>query len=224
MFTTKSSRIVRVAASAAVCVTLALGTAGVALAGQGSHDRGHSISSHNHGQHSNDPSGTVTGFTPTSITLSRHGTSTTYMTTGTTTYAEGKTPGAYTDLANGEFVRLELTPTTPQTVTAVTICLVHFFGTVTGSVVDNVITLTSFHGTTLTVTVSGTTTYTMGGAPSTIAAVVSGAKISAVGLPGTTAGSLNANSVNIFVSSGTGHGHGHGHGHSHGHSFGHSRH
>ncbi len=224
MFTTKSSRMVRVAASAVVCVTLALGTAGVAFAGQGSHDRGHSISSHNHGQHSNDPSGTVTGFTTTSITLSRHGVSTTYTTTGTTTYAEGKTPGAYSDLAIGENVRLELTSTTPQTVTSVTICLVRVFGTVTG-VSGNVITLAGFHGTTLTVTVvPGTTTYTSGGAASTFAAVITGAKISAVGLPGTTAGSLTANSVNIFVSTGTGHGHGHGHGHSHGHSFGHSRH
>jgi hypothetical protein len=35
-----------------------------------------------------------------------------------------------------------------------------------------------------------------------------GSKISAVGLPGTTAGTLNANSVNIFVSSGNGDDHG----------------
>jgi hypothetical protein len=167
-------------------------------------------------------SGTVTGFTTTSITLSRHGVSTTYTTTGTTTYAEGKTAGAYSDLAIGENVKLELTSTTPQTVTSVTICLVRFSGTVTG-VSGNVITLSAFHGTTLTVTVvPGTTTYTSGGAASTFAAVVTGAKISAVGLPGTTAGSLTANSVNIWVSTGTGSGHGHGH--SHGHSFGHGRH
>jgi hypothetical protein len=76
------------------------------------------------------------------------------------------------------------------------------------------------------VNVSGTTTYTSGGAASTLAAVVVGAQISAVGLPGSTAGSLNANSVNIGVSfnHAADHGHGHGHGQSHAESFGRSRH
>jgi hypothetical protein len=57
-------------------------------------------------------------------------------------------------------------------------------------------------------------------------------QISAVGLPGTTAGSLTASSVNIFVASDHGNNHGHsggggqgsGQGHGHGKSFGHSRH
>ena len=40
----------------------------------------------------------------------------------------------------GENVKLELTSTSPQTVTKVTICLVRVFGTVTG-VTGNVITL-----------------------------------------------------------------------------------
>jgi len=151
------------------------------------------------------------------ITLKdRHGNLTTYTTTGTTTYFEGSTAGVAGDLAAGEFVKLDLTSTSPQTVTKVTIFLVHFFGTVT-TVAGDVITLDGFHGTTLTVTVSGTTTYTSGGAPSSLAAVVMGAKISAVGLPGSSAGSLNANSVNIEVDSGHGHGHGFGHGHGHGH-------
>ena len=74
----------------------------------------------------------------------------------------------------GENVKLELTSTTPQTVTKVTICLVHVFGTVTG-VTGNVITLAGFHGTTFTVTVvPGTTTYTSGGAASTFAAIMTG--------------------------------------------------
>ena len=196
---TNSSRVIRVAASVAVCAALALGTAGVALAGQGSHSRDHSsFKSHDSAQW-NGASGTVTGFTTTSITLKdRKGTSTTYTTTGTTTYSEGKTAGAYADLANGENVQLKLTSTSPQTVTAVTIDLVRFFGTV-ATFASGVITLTPIHGTTLTVNVSGTTTYTSGGAASTSAAVVPGAVISAVGLPGATAGSLNANSVNIWV-------------------------
>jgi hypothetical protein len=134
-----------------------------------------------------------------SITLKgRHGTTTAYTTTGTTTYFEGKTAGVVGDLAVGERVNLDLTSTSPQTVTKVTIFLDHFVGTVTG-VSGSVITITAFHNTTLTVDVSGTTTYTSDGAASSLAAVVNGVLISAVGLPGSSAGSLNANSVNIFT-------------------------
>jgi len=53
-----------------------------------------------------------------------------------------------------------------------------------------VITLSSFHSTTITVNVSGTTTYTSGGAASSLTAVVVGAQISAVGIAGTTAAAL----------------------------------
>ncbi len=200
MLTSKSSRVLRGAAASAVCLALAFGTAGVALAGQGSHARGHSnISSHDHGSWSN-ASGTVSALGTNSITLKgRHGTTTTYTTVpGTTTYFEGKTAGVVGDLAVGEQVSLALTSTSPQTVTKVTIFLDHVFGKVTG-VAGDVITITGFHNTTLTVDVSGTTTYTSGGAASSFAAVVTGVEISAVGLPGSTAGSLNANSVNIWV-------------------------
>jgi hypothetical protein len=175
--------------------------------------------------------GTVTGFTTTSITLKNHGNSTTYtMVPGTTTFAEGKTAGVYTDLATGENVSIALTSTTPQTVTAVTICLVRFFGTVT-NFADNVITLTGLHGATLSVTVvPGTTTYTSDGAASTSAAVTNGVVISAVGLPGTTAGTLTANSVNVGTPNGQGFGQSHSHGHAkgfgkgHGKIFGHGHH
>jgi DNA-directed RNA polymerase subunit E'/Rpb7 len=179
-------------------------------------------------------SGSVTAFTTSSITLKdRHGNSTTYATTGTTTYFEGSTAGVYTDLAMGQQVKLDLTSTTPQTVTKVTICLVHVVGTVTG-VVGNVITIADHSSITTVDVVPGTTTYTSGGAASTFAAVIDGAKISAVGLPGTTAGTLNANSVNIDMSSRHGDKHGHsprdnqgnnqGSGHGHGKSFGHRSH
>ena len=237
MFTTKSSCVVRVATSAVVCAALALGTAGVALAGQGSHSRDHSsLNSRDHGQHGNYARGVVTAFNTStnSITIKGHdGTSTLYTTSTTgTTYFEGSTAGVVGDLAVGETVNLVLSTTTPQIVTKVTICLAHVFGTVT-NVVGSVITLAGFHGTTETVTVvPGTTTYTSGGAASTSASVVDGVQISAVGLPGTTAGSLTANSVNIFVASDHGNNHGHsggggqgsGQGHGHGKSFGHSRH
>jgi hypothetical protein len=211
MFTTKSSRVLRGAAASAICLALAFGTAGVALAGQESPSRGHTnISSRDHG-HWNDARGTISALGTNSITLKDHkGTMTSYTTTGTTTYFEGAAAGAVGDLAIGERVNLALTSTSPQTVTKVTIFLVHVFGKVTG-VVGNVITITSFHNTTLTVNVSGTTTYTSGGAASSLAAVVAGVDISAVGLPGSSAGSLNANSVNIET-----HGFGSHHGHNRG--------
>jgi len=213
-----------VATAAVVCATLALGTAGVALAG-GSHSRDHSsFGSRDHGDHHgqgwNNADGKVTAFTTTSITLSDHGTTTTYtLVPGTTTYFEGKTAGVVGDLLVGENVKLELTSTTPQTVTKVVICLVHVFGTVTG-IAGNVITLAGFHGSTFTVTVvPGTTTYTSDGAASVFTAIMTGSKISAVGLPGTTAGSVTANSVNIFVTHGDDGGHSQGdHGH-HSHLF-----
>jgi len=233
MLITKSSCVVRVATSAVVCAALALGTAGVALAGQGSHSRDHSsFNSRDHGQPGNDARGVVTLLGTNTITIKgRDGTSTLYNTSTTgTTYFEGSTAGVVGDLAVGESVSLELSTATPQIVTKVVICLAHAFGKVT-TVVGNVITLAGFHGTTETVTVvPGTTTYTSGGAASTSAAVVAGAFISAVGLPGTTAGSLTANSVNIFVAGGhdsshsDGGGQGFAQGHGHGKSFGHSRH
>jgi hypothetical protein len=228
MLTTKSSRVFRGAAASVVCLALAFGTAGVALAGQGSHARGHSTiashSSHDQGSWADHAEGTVSALGTNSITLKdRHGTSTTYTTVpGTTTYFEGKTAGVVGDLAVGEQVSLALTSTTPQTVTKVTIFLDHVFGKVS-TVVGNVITITGFHNTTLTVTVvPGTTTYTSGGAASTASAVVPGVEISAVGLPGSTAGSITANSVNIGTSFGhsTGHSQGKSQGHSQSHSSG----
>jgi hypothetical protein len=170
--------------------------------------------------------GTVSALGTNSITLKdRHGNTTTYTTTGTTTYFEGSTAGVVGDLAVGENVSLALTSTTPQTVTKVTICLEHVFGTVT-AVAGSVITLAGFNNTTYAVTVSGTTTYTTGGAASTIAAVVVGSKIIAEGLPGTAADSLNANTVNILAAFNHGGGHGQhdGGGQGHGKSFGHNRH
>lgn len=214
-----------------VCVTLALDTAGVAMAGQGSHSRGHSsFGRHDHGQTWDGASGVITALGTNAITLKdRHGTSTVLTSTDTTTYFEGSTAGTVTDLAVGEQVNLALTSTTPQTVTKVVICLTKFVGKVS-VVTGDTIAITNWKGTAFSVVVSGTTTYTPGGAAPTLGAAVVGAQIEAVGLGGTTAGTLNANRVNILVgfnhgpvpAVGTGHGEGHGHGH--GHGFGHGRH
>jgi hypothetical protein len=146
--------------------------------------------------------GVISALGTNTITLKdRHGNATTYTTTDTTTYFEGKTAATVAALALNETVILKLTSTSPQTVTKVDIRLVHFFGPVT-AVVGNTITIAGRHGTSLNVVVSTTTTYTLADAASTFAAVVVGAWINAEGLPDATAGTLDANSVNIFASSG----------------------
>ncbi len=193
-----SCRIVRVASAAAICLTLALGTAGVALAGQRSHSRDHSsIGHHDQGWSSNEASGVVSALGTNSITLKdRHGSATTFTTSGTTTYFEGKTAATVAALAVNEQVSLELTSTSPQTVTKVDIHLVRLTGAVT-AFAGTTITIAGRHGTSLSVVVSGATTYTSDGAPSTSAAVMVGAVIYAVGLPGATAGTLDASTVSI---------------------------
>ena len=110
MSTTKSTRVLRGAAAGAVCLALAFGTAGVALAGSRSHDRGYTNSrARDNGPQSNDASGVVSTLGTNSITLKgRHGTTTTYTTVpGTTTYFEGKTAGVAGDLVVGDRVNLD---------------------------------------------------------------------------------------------------------------------
>jgi len=233
-----SLRTVRVASAAAICLTLALGTAGVAMAGQRSHSQGSSsVGRHDHsnfgrhdqGQSSNDAAGVVSALGTNSITLKNHdGTTTTYTTSSTTTYFEGKTAATVAALAVNEQVFLELTSTSPQTVTKVDIRLVSVAGAVT-AVSGSTITIAGRHGTTSSVVVGSTTTYTSGGAASTVAAVVVGATICAIGLPAATAGTLDASTVYILLSSGNHQGPGHAQGgsstaHSQGHGRGHGRH
>jgi hypothetical protein len=208
MTRTNSHRTVRLASAAAICLTLAFGTAGVAMAGQrSSHDHSSSVvhhdrssfGRHDDGQASNEARGVVTGLGANTITLQdRHGNATTYTTTSATTYFEGRTAGTAAELAANEEVSLELTSTSPQTVTKVEIHLVRFAGPVT-AVAGNTITIGGRHGTTFNVLVGSATTYTSGGAASTFAAVVVGAVIDAVGIPDTTPGTLDANSVNIWA-------------------------
>ena len=175
--------------------------------------------------------GVITALGTNSITVKdRHGDTTTFTTTSATTYFEGKTAATVTDLAVNEEVGLELTSTSPQTVTKVEIRLDRFVGAVT-TVSGNTITISGRHGTTLNVLVSPTTTYTSGGAASSFAAVVVGSVICAVGLPDATAGTLDASTVNILAAAGSHHGSAHGHdrggsstshsqGQNHGHGFG----
>ena len=193
-----SHRTLRITSAAAICTTLAFGTAGIAMAGQRSHSHNHSSTGRrDQGQSSNFAAGVVTALGTNSITLKdRQGTTTTYTTSSGTTYFEGKTAVTVADLAVNEEVGLELTSTSPQTVTKVDIRPVLVAGSVT-AVSGNTITVAGRHGTTSSVVVSPATTYTSGGAASTLAAVVVGAVIFATGLPGTTAGTLDASTVDI---------------------------
>jgi hypothetical protein len=230
-----SHRTVRVASAAALCLGLAFGTAGVAMAGQHSYSHGHSsFGHHDQGQSADFAGGVVTALGTNSITVKdRHGDTTTYTTSSTTTYFEGKTAVTVSDLAVNEEVGLKLTSTSPQTVTSVEIRLDHVAGTVT-AVAGNTITISGHHGDTSNVLVSSTTAFTSDGAASTLAAVVVGAVICASGLPDTTVGTLDASTVSIQgadASHGFGHGHdsdgsnsshsqGQGQWHGQGHGFG----
>jgi uncharacterized protein (DUF1330 family) len=193
MYTTRTNRFTRGAASAFICVTLALGTAGVASAGTTHH--GHS-STHENG-HQFRVEGTVTALGTNTVTVqSHHGTPVVYTTTATTTYFLGKTASTVAALAVGENVDLTLTSTTPQTVTSVEIDLAKFEGKVT-AISGNTITISGEHSGLRTVVVSATTTYTLDHAPSTLGAITVGSEIGALGIIGSTPNTLNAISVKI---------------------------
>ena len=167
--------------------------------GSGNKNGNFSNGHHDHGDQSDGYQGTVTALGTNSITVQHHdGTPVVYATTSTTTYFEGTTATTASALAVGEHVALTLTSTTPQTVTSVTIALDTFKGTVTG-VSGNVISITGHNSTALTVDVSTSTTYTLGGAASTLSAVVNGDTICATGLIGSSASTLNALSVKIYA-------------------------
>ena len=199
MNSSSTSRITRGAASAFICMALALGTAGVASAGTSHH--GHSSSRDHHSNHDNGlqtrVEGTVTALGTNAVTVqSHHGTPVVYTTTSTTTYFLGKTVSTVVALAVGENVDLTLTSTTPQTVTNVEIDLARFEGKVT-AISGNTITISGWHNNTRTINVTTTTTYTLDGAPSTLSAVTVGSEIGALGLIGSTPDTLNATSVKI---------------------------
>ena len=201
MYTTSTNRFTRGAASAFICVALALGTAGMASAGTSHH--GHSFardhhSSHEEG-HQRHVEGIVTALGTNAVTVqSHHDTPVVYTTTATTTYFLGKTASTVAALAVGQNVDLTLTSSAPQTVTVIEIDLAWFGGTVS-AISGNTITITGEHGSTRTVNVTATTTYTLDGAPSTLIAITVGSEIGALGLIGSTPGTLNAISVRIHL-------------------------
>lgn len=139
--------------------------------------------------------GVVQSFTTDSVTvLEGNGTTVTFAYTTTTTFTEGKSTVTSAAVADGLDVNVSFTTAAPTTAVTVALSPVSESGTVTG-VVGDTITLTSHHGATDTVVVSGTTTYTEGGAAASLSDVTSGVRVTAEGtLSGST---LDATSISI---------------------------
>lgn len=173
--------------------------------------------------------GTVTAASTTGLTLQSHGGTTTSFTyTPTTTFMDGKTPLSLANVVVGERVAVEVNSAAATTALSVEIKLTSLSGTVS-AVNGSTITIADHKGFTRSVNVTSSTTYTSGGAASSFASVVVGAKICAKGTIATDGSSLNAISVSITApkpapahngggNSGWGNGGGNGHGHGH-HGF-----
>ena len=139
--------------------------------------------------------GTITALGTNSVTIQDgHESPITYMTTSSTTFSVGKTAATAAAVAVGEHVDVKLTSTAPQTVASVDVDLAKVEGKVT-AINGNTVTLNS-GSESKTVTVSASTTYTLGGAASTQSALVLGSNIEAQGVR-TSDTALNAMSVKI---------------------------
>src|ERR1700691_708689 len=163
----------------ALAIGAALTVGGASLASASSfHSRGGNCASAKVSAFDYASSGTggyVTAVTPTSVTIqSWSGTTTTYALTSTTTYTEGKAASTWASLVVGDRVQIGVSSASPTTSSSVSIELAELFGTVT-SVSGSTITIKDPQGFTRTIVVGSATTYTQGGATSTIAAVIDGA-------------------------------------------------
>ena len=203
MNTTLATRATKVAAAAALSLSLALGVAGTAFAGT-AHARQHHGRNYDHGLHHGGHGGewgnlvgTVTAIDITNNTITvagRHGVPVAYTTTAATTYNVGTTAGTASDVVVGEHVIVTLTSTTPETVASVTIELSRVRGTVT-AISGSALSITNPRGVALTVNTSGSTTYTLGGTASTFSAIVVGSRITAAGLPDAAPSTLDATMI-----------------------------
>jgi hypothetical protein len=149
--------------------------------------------------------GYVTAFSPTSITIDEwNGTTATFTLSGTTTYSVGTTSATYSALADGERVMIGVSSAGSTAASSVTIELAMLFGTVT-SVSGNSINIRDFQGFTRNIIVGGTggTTYTMDGSPSSLSAVIVGARILAQGTIDANGTSLDALTVEIGSAAGS---------------------
>ncbi|HEV3268680.1 MAG TPA: DUF5666 domain-containing protein [Acidimicrobiales bacterium] len=142
--------------------------------------------------------GVVTAFTGTSLTVLGKGatTPTVFTLTTTTTFKDDGQTLSAADLAVGSNVGVEVSSAASTTALNVEIELAHLSGKVT-AISGDTITVEKHHGTTATIVVGPTTTYTKDGAPASLTDVVVGAKISGEGTLSTDGLTLAATSVNI---------------------------
>jgi hypothetical protein len=191
----------------ALAMGVALTIGGVSLASASSHHgsnfKHHDVASgktSKHGQ-SNGQSdavrGIVTADTNTSVTVqSHHDTLTTFTLTSTTTFSEGSTTLSASDLAVGERVSIKASSSAPTTALSIRIDLAELAGKVT-AVSGNSITVSNDQGSSQTVVVSASTTYSQDGASAALADVVVGSKIRAQGTLSADQMTLNAITVEI---------------------------
>lgn len=171
----------------AIGMTLTVGSASLASA-SGHHDHGNKngdvasgkISSFDYANIGHG--GYVTAVTPTSVTvLGKNSTTpTTFTITTTTTYKDDGVSLSASDLAVGSKVGIEVSSAASTTALNIEIELAHLSGKVT-SISGDTITIGGHEGSSRTILVASTTTYTKDGAPAKLADIVVGTKISGEG-------------------------------------------
>lgn len=203
MYKPETKRVARVAASAIISVALAVGSAGVAFADGPYHGRAHDGHT-NEGRHLGI-SGVVRAIgttDPMTITVQGRdgGALVTYPTSTTTSYFLDEAPASAAALAVGDRVKLQLSNTTPETVLKVSIKVPSFEGTVlalTSTTAPTTLSITGHDGSpSRTVDVTASTTFMEGGAPATLANILVGSEIRAIGTTDTT-GVLTASTIVI---------------------------
>jgi hypothetical protein len=186
----------RVAATAAVGVSLAAGAVGVASAAtpHATHAKDSSTATTNA---NSCVGGVVTAISATSITVqSISGTSTTYTINSATTFSEGQKTVTASSVVVGERVGIQVSSTSATTATSIDVQLAGIAGKVV-SVSGNTITVTDPQGFTRTIIVNSSTTYTKSNAASTLSAVTVGTVVSARGTVDSNGTTLDASAVTI---------------------------
>ena len=127
--------------------------------------------------------GSVTAVSSTSLTVQPTTTGSspvTFSLTNATNYFSGRRVATLAAVNVGDVVRVTATTADPTTAVSVTVRQMVIIGRVS-AVAGNVISVTGFYGTALTVNVTGATTYTLKGQPSSLAAVLAGDMVVAIG-------------------------------------------
>jgi hypothetical protein len=150
-------------------------------------EAGHSVTYH----------GVITAVSTTSLTVNRNdGVTTTFTITPSTVITEGSASMTVPSLAVGDTVNVEVNSTNPTTALRIDIVVATLGGKVS-AISGNDITITGGQGFARAIQVSASTTYTEGGAAATLADIVVGSNIVAVGTIDADKTTLDATSVTI---------------------------